>query len=101
MEIVDNNSNYCLLFNILMATTVSIVKKIRKMIKKFFFSIDILVADALRMGCKKKKAIPILRIVKKRKVNPTLLIFFLLTPNKITEIKIEAKKKKQYSNSNE
>ncbi len=101
MEIVDIKSIYCLLFNILTATTVSIAKKIRKMAKKFFFSIAICVSVEWSIGCKKKNAIPILATVKKRKVKPTLLMFFLLTAKRITEIKTEEKKKKQYNNSSE
>lgn len=101
MEIVDIKSIYCLLFNILMATTVSIAKKIRKMTKKFFFSNAVCVAGELSIGCKKKNAIPIFATVKNRKVKPTLLMFFLLTAKRIAEINTEEKKKKQYNNSNE
>jgi hypothetical protein len=59
---------YCLLFNILMVTMVSIVKNKAKMIKKFIFSLVLFMFPECVIGYKTAKEIIILILVNNKKV---------------------------------
>lgn len=95
--IVDFIQFCCLLFNILIVTTVSIVKNIANTIKKSMRSISLNLLVEETIGFAKMKAIPILRSVSNRKPFPTLFISLFLTCIKIKTMKIEQIKKKEYT----
>jgi hypothetical protein len=77
-----------------MVTTVSIVKKIAKTIKKLIFSYPIFEILEFNIGIKRAKEIPIFKHVANKKVNPTLSMFFCFTNSSNKIIIIEQVKKK-------
>jgi hypothetical protein len=78
-----------------MVTTVSIVKKIAKTIKKFIFSYPILEVLEFKIGIKSANETPIFKQVANKKVNPTLSILLCFTNSNIKIITKEQDKKKQ------
>jgi hypothetical protein len=90
---------YCLLFRILTVTMVSIVKNKAKMMKKSIFSVLTFGFPEFRMGDKIMYDNAILIKVTKRKVNPTLSMFFSFTLIRIRIISNEQLKKKPYTTS--
>ena len=77
-----------------MVTTVSIVKKIAKTIKKLIFSYPIFEILEFNIGIKRANDIPIFKHVANNNENPTLLMFFCFTnSNNIIITNEQAKKK--------
>jgi hypothetical protein len=77
-----------------MVTTVSMVKKIAKTIKKFIFSCPILEVLEFKIGIKSANEIPIFKQVANKKVNPTLSILLCFTNSNNKIINKEQDKKK-------